>query len=153
MVECVRKSCIRTLAAKYRIHESLIEKKFEAEMSRIPMTLELEIEMTANDEDDDDDEGLLYGISYSGLCMFSLSRVKVPAKFNCFVMGCTVESPSMYTINVKERQRFPGWTTGFSPSIHPSLNGRRIGICCNHVKDLYLGRVSLQSIEFGALSR
>lgn len=152
IVECIRKSCIRTLAAKYRIHESLIEKKFEAEMSRIPTTQELETEMTADDEEVED-EGSMYGVSYAGLCLLSLSRVKVPARFNCFVTGCTVECPSMYTVQVKEKQRFPGWTTGFSTSIHASLNGRRIGICSAHVKDLYLGYISLQSVEFGALSR
>ncbi|RWW01642.1 hypothetical protein GW17_00035302 [Ensete ventricosum] len=153
MVECVRKSCIRTLAAKHRMHEVLVEKKFELEQHGIPST--------EDDDDDDavmestsvDDESLMFGISGSGLCLLSLSRVKVPARaFNCFVMGCTVASPSMYTLHVKERQRFPGWRTGFATSIHPSLHGRRIGLCGQHVKDLYLGNISLQNVEFGALS-
>ncbi|KAJ0989687.1 hypothetical protein J5N97_008043 [Dioscorea zingiberensis] len=153
--ECVRKSCIRTLAAKYRMHETLIEKKFESELSSIPMTEELETEMTSMTSSfENEDEALMYGISYSGLCVLSLSRVKVPSRvFNCFVFGCCVSSPSMYTLLVKERQKFPGWKTGFSPAIHPSLNGRRIGLCNQHVKDLYMGHISLQSIEFGALSK
>ncbi|ONK67997.1 uncharacterized protein A4U43_C05F6120 [Asparagus officinalis] len=152
IVECVRKSCIKTLAAKFRIHESLIERKFESEISEIPMTQDIETNVTGKDEEDED-EGLMYGISHSGLCLLTLSRVRVPMRMNCFVMGCNVESPSMYIIHVKERQRFPGWSTGFSSSIHPSLNARRIGICNQHVKDLYLGHISLQSIEFGVLSR
>ncbi|KAH9668892.1 nuclear intron maturase 4 [Citrus sinensis] len=41
----VRKSCIRTLAAKYRIHESEIGKHFDSELSRIPSTREIEHEM------------------------------------------------------------------------------------------------------------
>ncbi|XP_029116346.1 nuclear intron maturase 4, mitochondrial isoform X2 [Elaeis guineensis] len=155
MVECARKSCIRTLAAKYRMHEVLIEKRFELDQSGIPTTEDLETEMMASDFPiSDDDEALMYGISSSGLCILSLSRVKVPTRiFNCFVMGCTTASPSMYTLHVKEKQRFPGWKTGFSTSIHSSLNRRRIGLCSQHVKDLYMGYISLQSIEFGALSR
>ncbi|XP_008797617.2 nuclear intron maturase 4, mitochondrial [Phoenix dactylifera] len=154
IVECVRKSCIRTLAAKYRMHEVLIEKRFELEQSGIPLTEDLETEMMTSDSPiSDDDEALMYGISSSGLCILSLSRVKVPTRiFNCFVMGCTIASPSMYALHVKEKQRFPGWKTGFSTSIHSSLNRRRIGLCSQHVKDLYMGHISLQSIEFGALS-
>lgn len=155
IVDCVRKSCIRTLAAKYRMHEVLIEKRFELDQSGIPMTEDLETEMIASDSPiSDDDEALMYGISSSGLCILSLSRVKVPTRiFNCFVMGCIFVSPSMYTLHVKEKQRFPGWKTGFSTSIHSSFNRRRIGLCSKHVKDLYMGHISLQSIEFGALSR
>ncbi|KAH9717473.1 nuclear intron maturase 4 [Citrus sinensis] len=41
----VRKSCIRTLAAKYRIHENEIGKHFDSELSRIPSTREIEHEM------------------------------------------------------------------------------------------------------------
>ncbi|XP_039142481.1 LOW QUALITY PROTEIN: nuclear intron maturase 4, mitochondrial-like [Dioscorea cayenensis subsp. rotundata] len=153
--ECVRISCIRTLAAKYRIHESLIEKQFDSELSSIPMTEELETEMASiTSSAENQDEGLMYGISYSGLCVLSLYRVKVPSRvFNCFVFGCCVSCPSMYTLLVKERQKFPGWKTGFSAAIHPSLNGRRIGLCNQHVKDLYMGHISLQSIEFGALNK
>ncbi|KAF7130421.1 hypothetical protein RHSIM_Rhsim10G0133500 [Rhododendron simsii] len=47
----VRKSCIRTLAAKYRIHENEIEMKFDSELSRIPSTPELEHEL-ANEKSD-----------------------------------------------------------------------------------------------------
>ncbi|XP_072961978.1 nuclear intron maturase 4, mitochondrial [Typha angustifolia] len=157
IVECVRKSCIRTLAAKYRMHELLIEKRFELDQNGIPMTEDLETEMTSMASDPSgsaDDEALTYGVSGSGLCLLSLSRIKVPTRiFNCFVMGCTTASPSMYTLHVKEKQRFPGWKTGFSAAIHASLNGRRIGLCSQHVNDLYLGNISLQSIEFGALSK
>ncbi|CAL9084466.1 unnamed protein product [Musa textilis] len=152
-VECVRKSCIRTLAAKHRMHEVLVEKKFELEQHGIPSTEDTDADNTVM-ESNDDDESLMFGISGSGLCLLSLSRVRVPARvFDCFVTGCTVASPSMYTLHVKERQRFPGWRTGFATSIHPGLHGRRIGLCTQHVKDLYLGNISLQSVEFGALSR
>lgn len=153
MVHCIRKSCIRTIAAKYRMYEGLIEKKFELEQHGIPLTLEdMDLDSNATTKLDDD-EYYMYGILGSGLCLLSLSRVKVAARvFDCFVMGCTISSPSLYTLHVKERQRFPGWRTGFSSSIHPSLNGRRIGLCSQHVKDLYLGHISLQNVEFGALS-
>ncbi|KAF8404355.1 hypothetical protein HHK36_009238 [Tetracentron sinense] len=150
----VRKSCIRTLAAKYRMHETEIEKQFESELSRVPSTEDLELETVNQNPDSrvfDDDEALMYGISYSGVCLLSLARMVSPSRpCNCFVMGCSAAAPSAYILHVMERQKFPGWKTGFSTSIHPSLNRRRIGLCNKHVKDLYLGHISLQSIDFGA---
>jgi len=99
----------------------------------------------------DNDEALMYGISYSGLCLLSLARVVTQSRpCNCFVMGCPSPAPDVYTLHVMERQKFPGWKTGFSSCIHPSLNKRRIGLCKQHLKDLYLGHISLQSIDFGA---
>ena len=150
----LRKSCIRTLAAKYRIYENDIEKRFDSELSRIPSTQEIEQEM-ANETSDtqafDNDEALMYGISYSGLSLLSLARVVSESRpCNCFVMGCPSTAPCVYTLHVMERQKFPGWKTGFSSCIHPSLNRRRIGLCKQHLKDLYLGQISLQSIDFGA---
>ncbi|KAJ4748146.1 Group II intron-encoded protein ltrA [Rhynchospora pubera] len=149
ITETVRMSCIRTLAAKYRIHEILIEKKFD-----INQHFDTDIDLAQTDYAPVNDEALMYGSSYSGLCALMLFRVKVPTRnFKCFVMGCSVESPSVYSICVKEKQRFPGWKTGFAPSIHWSLNRKRVGICNKHVKDLYQGNISLQSIEFGALTK
>ncbi|KAK0604333.1 hypothetical protein LWI29_014638 [Acer saccharum] len=114
----VRKSCIRTLAAKYRIHENEIEKRFDVELSRIPSTQEIEHDMayeTSDSQAFDNDEGLLYGISYSGLCLLSLARVVSQSRTcNCFVMGCSAAAPGVYTLHVMERQKFPGWKTGFS---------------------------------------
>ncbi|XP_017980919.1 PREDICTED: uncharacterized protein LOC18611882 [Theobroma cacao] len=150
----LRKSCIRTLAAKYRIHESEIEKQFDSELCRIPSTEEVEQELTYETSDShsfDSDEALMYGISYSGLCLLSLARMVSQSRpCNCFVMGCSMAAPSVYTLHAMERQKFPGWKTGFSSCIHPSLNKRRIGLCKKHLKDLYLGHISLQSINFGA---
>ncbi|XAR54130.1 hypothetical protein NMG60_11029140 [Bertholletia excelsa] len=151
----VRKSCIRTLAAKYRIHEAVIEKKFDLELSRIPAAVEeFEVKMVdekAVPEASDLDDALMYGISYSGLCLLSLSRIVSQSRpCTCFVMGCMAAARCVYTLHVMERQKFPGWKTGFSSCIHPSLNRRRIGLCKQHLKDLYLGHISLQSIEFGA---
>lgn len=150
----LRKSCIRTLAAKYGIHETEIEKRFDSELCRIPMTEEVEQELTYEASDShsfDNDEALMYGISYSGLCLLSLARIVSQSRpCNCFVLGCSVAAPSVYTLHAMERQKFPGWKTGFSSCIHPSLNKRRIGLCKKHLKDLYLGHISLQSIDFGA---
>uniref|UniRef100_A0A5B6YUB0 Reverse transcriptase domain-containing protein n=1 Tax=Davidia involucrata TaxID=16924 RepID=A0A5B6YUB0_DAVIN len=150
----VRKSCIRTLAAKYRIHETEIEKRFDSELSRIPSTQEIEQEVaseTLDSEALDYDESSMYGICYSGLCLLSLARMVSQSRpCNCFVMGCMAVAPSVYTLLVMERQKFPGWRTGFSSCIHPSLNKRRIGLCKQHLKGLYLGHISLQSIDFGA---
>lgn len=150
----VRKSCIRTLASKYRIHETEIEKKFDSELSRIPSTPELEAEVAnklVNVQVSHDDEALLYGVNYSGSCLLSLARIVSEARpCSCFVMGCEAAAPCVYTIHVMERQKYPGWKTGFSSCIHPSLNRRRIGLCRKHVRDLYLGVISLQSIDFGA---
>ncbi|KAJ7945231.1 RVT_1 domain-containing protein/Intron_maturas2 domain-containing protein [Quillaja saponaria] len=150
----VRKSCIRTLAAKYRLHENEIEKRFDSELIRIPSTQEIENEMeneTSDAQAFDSDEALTYGISYSGVCLLSLARrVTQSRPCNCFVMGCSSPAPSVYTLHVMERQKFPGWKTGFSSCIHPSLHRRRIGMCKKHLKDLYLGDISLQSIDFGA---
>ncbi|XP_021830183.1 nuclear intron maturase 4, mitochondrial isoform X1 [Prunus avium] len=149
----VRKSCIRTLAAKYRVHETEIAKRFDTELSRIPSTQEIEQEMvneTSDAQSYDNDEALTYGISYSGLCLLSLARMVSESRpCNCFVNGCMAPAPSVYTLHVMERQKFPGWKTGFSSCIHPSLNRRRLGLCKQHLKDLYLGHISLQSINFG----
>ncbi|XP_054815247.1 nuclear intron maturase 4, mitochondrial-like [Prosopis cineraria] len=150
----VRKSCIRTLAAKYRIHETEIEKRFDQELSRLPLTEEIEDKMTNETLDVeafDNNESLMYGISYSGLCLLSLARLVTQSRpCNCFVIGCSSAAPSVYTLHVMERQKFPSWKTGFSTCIHPSLNKRRIGLCKQHLQDLYLGHISLQSIDFGA---
>ncbi|OIW01802.1 hypothetical protein TanjilG_03940 [Lupinus angustifolius] len=151
----VRKSCIRTLAVKYRIHETEIEKKFDVELSRLPSTQDTENEMTNEAVDDfqafDNDEALMYGISYSGLCLLSLARIVTEARpCNCFVIGCSSSAPRVYNLHVMEMQKPPSWTTGFSTCIHPSLNKRRVGLCKQHLRDLYLGHISLQSIDFGS---
>ncbi|KAK8915956.1 hypothetical protein KSP39_PZI022306 [Platanthera zijinensis] len=149
IAQCVRKSCTRTLGAKYQVSEELIEKRYDSELSGIPMTDESVAEISSHSGDSSYGT---YSNYNSGLCLLSLSRVKVPARLlNCSVMGCTASSPSMYSLHVKEKQKFPGWRTGFSSSVHPSLNRRRIGLCRHHVKALYLGKISLQAIEFGAL--
>ena len=148
----VRKSCIQTLAAKYHMQESEIENKFDAELSRIPYSQDIEQE-TVNETSDifEDDEALMYGISFSGLCLLSLARmVSHSRSCNCFVIGCLASAQSVYALHVMERQKFPGWKTGFSSCIHPSLNRRKIGLCKQHLKDLYLGYISLQSIDFGS---
>ncbi|PIN14188.1 RNA-directed DNA polymerase [Handroanthus impetiginosus] len=150
----VRMSCIRTLAAKYRIHEAEIEKKFDQELSRIPSTEEIELE-EANTElisqESQFDGALMYSINYSGLCLLSLARMVSESRpCYCFVIGCSASVSCVYTINVMERQKFPAWKTGFSSSIHPSLHRRRIGLCKQHLRDLFLGNISLQSIDFGA---
>ncbi|XP_043691024.1 nuclear intron maturase 4, mitochondrial isoform X1 [Telopea speciosissima] len=154
IVNHVRKSCIRTLAAKHRLHEIEIEKVFGSELSVLPSNLEMEIEMTHEISEFqvfDADEALMYGIFSSGLCLLSLARMVSQARpCNCFVIGCLVAAPCVYTLHVMERQKFPGWRTGFSTAIHPSLNKRRVGLCKKHVKDLYLGHISLQSIDFDA---
>lgn len=152
--EQVRKSCIRTLAVKYRIHETEIEKKFDLELSRLPSTQDTEDEMTNEALDVqafDNDEALMYGISYSGLCLLSLARIVTQARpCNCFVIGCSSSAPRVYTLHVMEMQKSPSWKTGFSTCIHPSLNKRRVGLCKQHLRDLYLGHISLQSIDFGS---
>lgn len=149
----VRLSCIRTLAMKYRIHESEIEKKFDSELRRIPATEDLELEITseATNSEAVDNDALMYGITYSGICLFSLARMVSQSRpCNCFVIGCSAAAPRVYTLHVMERQRFPGWKTGFSNCIHPSLHRRRFGLCKHHLKDLLLGYISLQSINFSA---
>ena len=150
----VRKSCIRTLAVKYRVHETEIEKRFDVELNRLPSTQDIEKEMTNELLDVqafDNDEALMYGIIYSGLCMLSLARIVSQARpCNCFVIGCSSSAPRVYTLHVMERQKPPSWKTGFSTCIHPSLNKRRVGLCKQHLRDLYLGYISLQSIDFGA---
>ncbi|XP_027334967.1 nuclear intron maturase 4, mitochondrial isoform X2 [Abrus precatorius] len=150
----VRKSCIRTLAVKYRVHETEIEKRFDIELSRIPSTQDMEKGMTNEVLDVqafDSDEALMYGVAYSGLCLLSLARIVTQARpCNCFVIGCSSSAPRVYTLHVMERQKSPSWKTGFSTCIHPSLNKRRVGLCKQHLGDLYLGHISLQSIDFGA---
>lgn len=152
----VRMSCIRTLAAKYRIHETVIEKKFDSQLSKIPSTEEIELE-EANKElisqESRLDGAVMYGINYSGLCSVSLARMVSESRpCRCFVIGCLASVSSVYTLHVMERQKFPAWKTGFPSSIHPGLNRRRIGLCKQHVLDLFTGNISLQSIDFGAWS-
>ncbi|KAK4343212.1 hypothetical protein RND71_039028 [Anisodus tanguticus] len=151
----VRLSCIRTLAMKYRIHETGIEKKFDFELRRIPTTEDMELEIIITNEATNsevvDNDALMYGITYSGICLFSLARIVSQSRpCNCFVIGCSAAAPCVYTLHVMERQRFPGWKTGFSSCIHPSLRRRRLGLCKHHLKDLLLANISLQSINFGA---
>ncbi|CAD6338964.1 unnamed protein product [Miscanthus lutarioriparius] len=154
-VECVRKSCIRTLSAKYRMYEKLTEKRFELDDHGIPMVEDFEAiikPLESSYSVASTDEALVYSISGSGLVVLTLSRVRVPTRqFNCFVMGCQSASPSMYVLHVKEKQHFPGWRTGFSSSIDGILDGKRIGLCTQHIKDIYLGHISLQSVDFGSL--
>ncbi|CAN8234832.1 unnamed protein product [Cochlearia groenlandica] len=150
----VRKSCIRTLAAKYRIHENEIEKRLDSELSTIPSAEDIEQEIQQEKLDSpafDRDEHLTYGISNSGLCLLSLARIVSEARScNCFVIGCSMAAPAVYTLHAMERQKFPGWKTGFSVCIPSSLNGRKIGLCKQHLRDLYMGQISLQAIDFGA---
>lgn len=150
----VWKSCIRTLASKYRIHETEVANRFDLELSSIFSIQDIEQEVE-NEASDflafENDEALMYGISYSGMCLLSLARmVSLSRPCNCFVMGCSAAAPSVYTLHVMERQKCPGWKTGFAACIHPSLNGRRIGLCNQHLKDLYVGRISLQSVDFSS---
>ncbi|CAE5964102.1 unnamed protein product [Arabidopsis arenosa] len=139
----VRMSCIRTLAAKYRIHENEIEKRLDLELSTIPSAEDIEQEIQHEKLDSpafDRDEHLTYGLSNSGLCLLSLSRLVSESRpCNCFVIGCSMAAPAVYTLHAMERQKFPGWKTGFSVCIPSSLNGRRIGLCKEHLKDLYIG--------------
>ncbi|CAA7043245.1 unnamed protein product [Microthlaspi erraticum] len=150
----VRKSCIRTLASKYQIHEDEIEKRLDSELSTIPSAEDIEQEVQHERSDSpafDKDEHLTYGISNSGLCLLSLARIVSESRpCDCFVIGCSMAAPAVYTLHAMERQKFPGWKTGFSVCIHPSLNGRRVGLCKQHLKDLYLGYISLQAIDFGS---
>ncbi|KAL9241446.1 hypothetical protein vseg_015559 [Gypsophila vaccaria] len=150
----VRMSCTRTLAVKYKIHESEIEKRFESELSRIPFCQDMNGDISEDSLDSftrDYDEGLMYGISYSGACKLSLARLVSHSRpCNCFVFGCSAPALCVYVLHVMERQKFPGWNTGFSSCIHPSLNKRRIGLCRQHLKDLYLGDISLQCLDFGS---
>ncbi|KAL3839305.1 hypothetical protein ACJIZ3_023896 [Penstemon smallii] len=147
----VRMSCIRTLAAKYRIHEGEIEKKFDSELCKIPSTEDIEIEEVNEEIVSQDSTFDVYGINYSGLCLVSLARMVSQSRpCYCFVVGCSTKVLCVYTLQVMERQKFPTWKTGFSSSIHPSLHRRRIGLCKQHVMDLFLGNISLQSIDFGA---
>ncbi|KAK4480847.1 hypothetical protein RD792_011699 [Penstemon davidsonii] len=71
----VRMSCIRTLAAKYRIHEGEIERKFDSELCRIPSTEDIEIEEVNEELVSQDSMFDVYGINYSGLCLVSLARM------------------------------------------------------------------------------
>ncbi|XP_019084999.1 PREDICTED: uncharacterized protein LOC109124887 [Camelina sativa] len=150
----VRMSCIRTLAAKYRIHENEIEKRLDLELSTIPSAEDIEQDLHQEKLDSpafDRDEHLTYGLSNSGLCLLSLARLVSESRpCNCFVIGCSMAAPAVYTLHAMERQKFPGWKTGFSVCIPSSLNGRRIGLCKQHLKDLYIGQISLQAIDFGA---
>ncbi|KAJ8637109.1 hypothetical protein MRB53_011376 [Persea americana] len=156
IVEYVRSSCIRTLAAKHRMHEAEIERRFESELSGIPSTQEVETDIMAMETDFrlPGDEALMYGVTSSGLCVLSLARVVDPSRScDCSVMGCLAASSGIYALHVMERQKFPGWKTGFSTAIHSSLNRRHIGLCKQHLQDLYLGHISLQCIDFGASRR
>lgn len=160
MVRIIKASCVRTLAAKHRMHESLIEKRFEVELNDLPLTEDLEVDVlegrrVMEEEEEEEDEGLMYGIKYGGLCALSVQRVVDGGSLRCFVVGCSVEAPCLYTLHVKEPRRSPRWNAGVFTTVHHhlSLNGERIGLCNRHVADLYLGRISLQNVLFGSFRR
>ncbi|KAL5984377.1 hypothetical protein ACLOJK_018481 [Asimina triloba] len=80
IVEHVRNSCIRTLASKHRMQETLIEKRFELELSGIPSITEIEPKIMttiSNSQPCDEDESLMYGIMYNRLCFLSLAKCMV----------------------------------------------------------------------------
>jgi hypothetical protein len=80
-VECVRKSCIRTLSAKYRMYEKLTEKRYELDDHGIPMVEDFEAiikPLESSYSVASTDEALMYGIFSSGLVVLTLSRVKSP---------------------------------------------------------------------------
>ncbi|KAL6005683.1 hypothetical protein ACLOJK_006254 [Asimina triloba] len=140
IVEHVRNSCIRTLASKHRMQETLIEKRFELELSGIPSTVEIEPEIMttiSNSQPCDEDESLMYGITHSGLCFLSLAKMSNPLqRRNCSVWGCSATATGIYALRLMEKQKFPGWKTGFSTAIHPSLHGRRIGLYIEFSMDI-----------------
>ena len=76
-VDCVRKSCIRTLSAKYRMYEKLTEKRFELDDYGIPMVEDFEAiikPLESSYSVASTDEALMYGIFSSGLVVLTLSR-------------------------------------------------------------------------------
>jgi hypothetical protein len=80
-VECVRKSCIRTLSVKYRMYEKLTEKRYELDDHVIPMVEDFEAiikPLESSYSVASTDEALMYGIFSSGLVVLTLSRVKSP---------------------------------------------------------------------------
>ncbi|KAF3786422.1 hypothetical protein EJ110_NYTH23239 [Nymphaea thermarum] len=155
--DCIRKSCVRTLAVKHRIIETEIEKRFEAELSNIPSAQELEsgdVNMLKEFQFEEDEEAVMYGSANSGLCLLSLATVGTRSSSSiCHVACCSAIGSGLYTLHVKEQGKHPGWRTGFATAIHPALNGKRISLCRQHLRDLYLGYISLQTVDFGALRR
>ncbi|KAK1297068.1 hypothetical protein QJS10_CPB15g01058 [Acorus calamus] len=153
IVNVVRMSCLRTLGAKHQISESDAENRFEEEITQIPSSKEdVELQL-ASKTVNEDDEALMYGVSHGGLCVLRLMQELASMNCcDCFVFGCSEASSGEYTVHVMEKQRFPGWRTGFSPAIHVGLNRRHIGLCQKHVDDLYLGFISLQCVDFGVVT-
>ncbi|CAN6447074.1 unnamed protein product [Victoria cruziana] len=153
--DCIRKSCVRTLAVKHRIIEMEIEKRFEAELCGIPSAHEVEsgdMIMMTEFQSEEDEEAVMYGSANSGLCLLSLANIGTRSSSSiCCVACCSATGSDLYTLHVKEQSKHLGWRTGFATAIHPALNGRRISLCKQHVRDLYLGYISLQAVDFGAL--
>ncbi|KAL4185159.1 hypothetical protein AMTRI_Chr10g229270 [Amborella trichopoda] len=144
IVECVRKSC----------------RRYESELSNIPLRGQMEFFSLSKDKEkmtngrdslsfSSDDEMMLYGSAYAGLFVLSLVQVKRPSALRvCRVLCCSVPASSIYLMHVLEKRKHPGWKTGFSSWIPPALNRKRIPLCQQHVKDLYMGDISLQVVDF-----
>lgn len=157
----LRRSCVRTLAVKHRMAETVAERRFAEELAATPLAgadsssgdLLAGGESSSGDLLAGEDEALTYGVGYGGLCVLTLERVAVPCRrLRCSVVGCPEGSPAIYALRVKERQTFPGWKTGFSAAIFLGLTGRRVALCRRHVEDLYLGLISLRAVDFRALN-
>ncbi|GJN38886.1 hypothetical protein PR202_gb27967 [Eleusine coracana subsp. coracana] len=137
LVERVRKSCIRTLSAKYRMYEKLTEKRFELADHGIPMVEDFEAIVKPLEYSyslASTDEALMYGISNSGLFVLTLSRVRVPARqFNCFVMGCQSASPTVLVGNSSVLKNGPAHQGhGVAPNhcLYRLDNNLALGIRC-----------------------
>ncbi|GJM97922.1 hypothetical protein PR202_ga14885 [Eleusine coracana subsp. coracana] len=138
LVERVRKSCIRTLSAKYRMYEKLTEKRFELADHGIPMVEDFEAIVKPLEYSyslASTDEALMYGISNSGLFVLTLSRVRVPARqFNCFVMGCQSASPTVLVGNSSVLKNGPANQAGHGVAPNHCLyrldNNLALGIRC-----------------------
>ncbi|KAL4185692.1 hypothetical protein AMTRI_Chr10g7210 [Amborella trichopoda] len=160
ILECVRKSCVRTLSTKHHVSEAVIERRYESELSNIPLRGQMEFFSLSKDKEkmtngrdslsfSSEDEMMLYGSAYAGLFVLSLAQVKRPSALRvCRVMCCSVPASSIYSVHVFEKRKHPGWKTGFSSWIPPALNRKRIPLCKQHVKDLYMGDISLQVVDF-----
>ncbi|XP_078439318.1 intron maturase, type II family protein isoform X2 [Wolffia australiana] len=134
----VRRSCVRTLAAKHKIAEAEVERKLGDELATTFLSGE--------DEDDDATRGgeAILG----GICLLSLAEKVSPPLPRCIIAGCPARSSEIYAVRQKESQSFPGWKTGFSPTVFSGLKGARIPLCKCHVSDLYAGRIGLSSVDF-----
>ncbi|XP_057820196.1 nuclear intron maturase 4, mitochondrial isoform X2 [Cryptomeria japonica] len=138
-------SCILTLSAKHKISYTKIQNRFSEELCAIPSREETE---TGTPFEPDTSDRTSFGNS---LWLLTVNKSSCQSA-RCSIACCSSKATKMYFLH-KNKQEYNSSLedrkspTGFN-SLHPSFERKCIPMCTEHVKDLYLGKITLQNIDF-----